>query len=172
MFMKYCYACGHPLIVQWLEHEGEIPYCPHCKSYRFSIFNTAVSMIALNPLQDKILMIQQYHRKHNILVAGYVNKTESAEEALVREMKEEIGRDVIKHRYMRSEYFQSSNTLILNFAVTLDSEDLCDVSNWEVDSAKWFTFAQAKESVLANSLAQRFLLYFMERYEANPTTFF
>ena len=55
--MKYCSTCGHPLIVKELEHEGMIPFCEHCKEYRFPIFNTAVSMVVLNPQKDKILLI-------------------------------------------------------------------------------------------------------------------
>ena len=48
---------------------------------------------------SKILLIQQYGKARNILVAGYVNKGESAEEAVVREVKEETGLTVVDYRF-------------------------------------------------------------------------
>ena len=170
--MKHCFECGQKLVMKELEHEGMTPYCTSCKEFRFPIFNTAVSMVVVNPSEDKILLIQQYGRASNILVAGYVNKEESAENALIREMKEEIGRDVIKYRFMKSEYFPKSNTLIWNFAVMIDSEDLSDVSEWEVDKATWFSFEEAKQCVKHDSLAERFLYYFFKKYEKKTGNFF
>lgn len=170
--MKYCYECGHELEDRELEHEGMVPYCSKCAAYRFPIFNTAVSMVVLNPSQDKILLIQQYGRSSNILVAGYVNKGESAEEAVIRELKEEIGRDVIAYRFLKSSYFTPSNTLICNFAVVIDQESLDDVSDWEVDHAQWYTFEEAKTAVKQASLAQKFLFNFFRLYEKEPVFFF
>ena len=47
------------------------------------------------PKKDKILLIQQYGHKDNILIAGYVTKGENAKQALFREIKEETGLPVI-----------------------------------------------------------------------------
>lgn len=170
--MKYCYECGQKLEVKELEHEGIIPYCSKCEAFRFPIFNTAVSMVVLNPKRNKILMIQQYGKANNILVAGYVDKGESAEEAIRREIKEEIGRNVHKHRYLKTEYFLKSNTLIWNFAVVIDSEDLSNVSAWEVDKAAWFDFKDAAKCVKQDSLAQRFLQNFLYEYQTKTEAFF
>lgn len=170
--MKYCYECGQRLRVKELEHEGMVPFCDSCRKFRFPIFSTAISMVTLNPKRDKILMIQQYGKPNNILVAGYVNKEECAEDALVREMKEEIGRKVVQYRFLRSEYFPKTNTLIFNFAVVIDSESLDAVSTWEVDQAAWFTFDEARAAVKPASLAQRFLLNFLSVYEHDGEHFF
>lgn len=170
--MNYCYECGHKLVMKELEHEGRIPFCTSCRQFRFPIFSTAISMVTLNPKRDKLLMIQQYGKPNNILVAGYVNKEESAEDALVREMQEEIGRKVLQYRFLKSEYFPKTNTLIFNFAVIIDSESLEDVSDWEVDQAAWFTFEEAKAAVKPASLAQRFFLNFLSVYEKDPENFF
>lgn len=159
--MNYCNICGTKLKPKELEHEGIIPFCEKCHEFRFPSFNCAVSMIVLNPHKDKILLIQQYGKKRNILVAGYVNQKESLEEALVRELKEEIGRNATEYHYMKSEYFAKSNTVICNFVVVADDESLQDVSEWEIDDANWFSFEEAKNQVAQGSLAQRFLLYFL-----------
>lgn len=160
--MKYCEHCGNELILKNIEKEGQIPYCSFCDKLYFPLFNTAVSMIALNPRKDKILLIKQYGKERNILVAGYVNKTENVEETLCREMKEEIGRKVVSYRYMKSSYYEKTNTLMLNFAVVLDSEVL-DIDQEEVDEACWYSFEEAKKHIAQDSLAQEFLLNFLDK---------
>lgn len=160
--MKHCYECGTKLTEKLLEGEGTIPYCETCQKFRFPIFNTAVIMVIFNPTKDKILLIQQYGRSRNILVAGYVNRGESAEHAVAREVMEEVGLRVVECTFNKSEYFEKSNTLMLNFVCVVDSEDLSHMTD-EVDRAKWFTVEEAKENIFHGSLAEKFLLSILEK---------
>lgn len=155
--MNYCYECGTRLIEKELENEGIIPYCTKCGQYRFPIYSTAVSMIVQNPSRDKILLIKQYSKPDYVLVAGYINKGESAENAVIREVREEIGLDVKELKFNKSEYFKPTNTLMLNFLCVAESESLSALNTDEVDFAKWFLFDDAKNNIKKNSLAQRFL---------------
>jgi len=161
--MDYCMQCGTKLEKKWLESEGkEIPYCPTCKDYRFPVFNTAVSMIVMNEDKDKILLIRQYGRDSYILVAGYVNQGEDAETAVKREVKEELGLDVKTLHFNRSHYFAPSNTLMLNFTVTVAGTLN---PNEEIDSYEIFTIEEARKNIRRPSLAQAFLDgYFDEKY--------
>ncbi|WP_254075559.1 NAD(+) diphosphatase [Paenibacillus tritici] len=130
--------------------------------FRFPVFSTAISTAVLNRELDRILLIQQYTRKDYILLAGYVNKGENAEAALVREVKEEAGLEVIAYEYMRSQYFAPSNTLMLNFISVADTEDLSAMSD-ELDHAAWFTLEEAAEAILQGSLAESFLLTIIDK---------
>lgn len=159
--MKYCIECGTQLVEKECNGEGKIPYCNHCNQFRFPQFNVAVSMEVLNPQKDKVLLIQQYGKQNNILVAGYVNKGENSEAAVVREVKEEIGLDVVEYQFMKSEFFEPSNTLMLNYMCVVEKEDLTGVTE-EVDKAQWFSIEEAVEHILPNSLAEKFLLNFIE----------
>ena len=89
--MKHCMQCGSELVLKELKDEGMVPYCPTCKDFRFPVFNVAVSMVILNETKDETLLIKQYGKDSYILVAGYVNKGEDAEDAVIREVKEEMG---------------------------------------------------------------------------------
>ena len=159
--MKYCYECGNKLINKELENEGIIPYCEKCGEYRFPIFSTAVSMIVENQDKTKILLIQQYGKKNNVLVAGYINKGENAEAAVIREVMEETGLKVKTLHLNKSEYFKNTNTLMLNYSCTVESESLEHLNTVEVDEAQWFTHEQAVENIKKNSLAERFLLNYL-----------
>ena len=162
--MNYCIECGTKLKLKYLEHEGEIPYCESCGEFRFPVFSTAVSMIVLNPEGNKMLLIKQYGRDDYILTAGYVNKGENAESAVCREIKEELGVGTLSLKFNRSSYFEKSNTLIFNFTAVIESEQLS--TNHEVDSFAWFTFGEAAENVKKNSLAQSFVLDFLNGYKS------
>ncbi len=161
MDMNYCMHCGTKLTKRFLDTEGDTPYCPSCEEYRFPVFNTAVSMIVLNPSKDKILLIQQYGRPHNILVAGYINKGENAEHAAIREIGEEIGLDITSAHINRTQYFEPSNTLMINFTCIAATDDLSEI-NSEVDHAEWYSFEDAVNQIKENSLAKFFLVKYID----------
>lgn len=157
--MEYCYSCGEKLISKECFNcgvsDGIFPYCPKCNEFRFPFFNSAVSMVIFNKNYSKTLLIKQYGRDWNILVAGYVNKGETLEEALLRELNEETGLLAIEYKFNASKYYEKSNSLINNFIVGVQSEKF--TLNSEVDFAKWYTIDEAKEVVYRNSLAEYFL---------------
>ena len=165
--MKYCMQCGTKLRPRFLEGEGEIPYCDTCADYRFPVFNTAVSMIVTNEDRSRILLIKQYSRPTYILVAGYVNKGEDAEHAVVREVKEEMGLEVISVHFNRSHYFKPSNTLMLNFTAVVKGDN--PHPNREIDSYAWFSPEEAGKNVRTPSLAGDFVQgYLTGHYEFTP----
>ena len=157
--MKYCYKCGNKLIEKECFNcgisDGYFPYCNYCQEFRFPFFNVAVSSIIYNKTLSKILLIKQYNRQNNILVAGYVNKSETLEQALIREIKEEVNLNIINYQYNESKYFEKSNSLICNFITIADNENYT-LTN-EVDSAKWFLIKEAEKEIMPNSLAKYFL---------------
>lgn len=160
--MKYCYECGTKLIYKELEHEGLISFCTSCNQFRFPIYSTAVSMIVMNSDMSKILLIKQYNKDRFILVAGYINKGESAEDACIRELKEETSLDAIKLIFNKTEYFEKSNTLMINFGVIVGDEFV--IKNYEIDSYEWFDIDDARINIAKNSLASKFLDNFYQNH--------
>lgn len=153
---KYCQECGTALTEKYLENEGMIPFCPKCNQYRFPMYNVAVSMIVVNKMTGKILLIKQYGRPFFILVAGYVNRTESLEHAAIREIKEETGMTVVSIKFNRTRFFEPSNTLMCNFTAFVEDDSELSVNN-EVDSYCWFSKDEARENIKPESLAAYFL---------------
>lgn len=154
--MNHCMQCGARLISRWHpSEERDIPYCEQCGDYRFPVFNAAVSMIVTDARQERIVLIRQYGRPAYILVAGYINRGEDAEHAAAREVKEELGLTAAKVCFNRSHFFEPSNTLMLNFTVTV--EDTGAVPNEEVDAFRWFSREEALATIKPGSLAKAFL---------------
>ena len=161
MSEKYCQVCGSELIDKELEGEGRVPFCPACNEFRFPMYNVAVSMIVINKKTDKILLIKQYGRDVYILVAGYVNRGEQLEHAVVRELKEETGMTASQIRFNRTKFFEPSNTLMCNFTVYVDSDSELS-TNKEIDSFNWFAFDDARKNIKPGSLAAEFLNAYLD----------
>lgn len=155
MEMNYCMRCGAKLTLRELRGEGMTPYCENCGDYRFPVFSTAVSMVTTNPERTRILLITQYGKPYFVLPAGYVNKGEAAEHAVRRELGEELGLEPLSMRFLSSHYYEPSETLMLNFAVTVPERD--PEPNWEIDSWRWFEMDKALDSVRPGGLASRLL---------------
>ena len=160
---KCCPECGEKLIELELENEGLVPYCKSCKEYRFPMYNVAVSMITVDINTNKILLIQQYQKKFNILVAGYVNLGEGLEDAVKRELSEEVNLVPIKVEFNTSKYYPNSNTLMCNFIAYIKDIEFLKI-NREVDTYNWYTKSDALENIKPESLAKYFYLEFLKKY--------
>ena len=158
---RFCTKCGTAFETRELEGEGMVQFCPKCNEYHFPVFKTACSMIVVDPKAKKILLIKQYGRDSYILVAGYVNRGEDAEQTVAREILEETGLVAKKITFNRSKYFERSNTLMLNWAAEI--EDAAALKpNSEVDSYHWFTFEEARKNIRDCSLALWFLNSYLD----------
>jgi len=157
--MEYCYNCGTKLELKHLEHEGMIPFCNKCNKFIFPIFNAAVSMIICDKDEKNILLIKQYSTNFYRFVAGYINKGESAEEAVYREILEEVGLKPIKIKPLKTSYYEKSNTLMYNYLAICD--DINVVTNYEIDEYKWFPIEEAKEALKDAKLAYEFFSYYL-----------
>ncbi len=158
---SYCPACGAKLTERPLAGEGMVPYCDVCADYRFPKYNVAVSMVVTDEKTGRILLIQQYGRPSYVLVAGYVNRGEQAEQAVVREIREETGMTVTRLRFNRTKFFAPSNTLMVNFTAYVSDAPALH-ANEEIDRWSWFTPEQARENIRPGSLAQEFLNAYLD----------
>ena len=163
MIEKHCRECGAALIEKELKNEGVVPFCPECGEFRFPMYNVAVSMIVVNHQTKQILLIQQYGKPYYVLVAGYVNRTESLENAVVREIKEETGMTVSEIRFNRTRFFERSNTLMCNFTAFIENDAELH-TNEEIDSFAWFSFDEARKNIRPNSLAAYFLNTYLDEW--------
>ncbi|MBR7013328.1 MAG: NUDIX domain-containing protein [Prevotella sp.] len=157
---KHCPECGALLTEKALEGEGIVPWCEQCEAFRFPMYNVAVSLIVINEQNGKVLLVKQYGRPHYILVAGYVNRGETAEHAVCRELKEEMGLTAHRIAFNRTSFFEPSNTLMCNFtAYVADDHELH--TNNEIDAYDWFTPDEARRHIRPDSLAEWFLNAFL-----------
>ncbi len=152
----YCRECGEKLTLRFCENEGLIPYCAKCRSYMFPQFPVAVSMVVTNRAQDKILLAKHVEDEDFILFAGYVKKGENAEKTIPREIKEELGLNVVKAKYMSSRYHAPKEILMLNFIVVVEEQQI-KIKQDEIAEARWCTPEEALQLIRKGTTAEFFL---------------
>lgn len=155
MKLNYCPVCGEKLALR--PHPSEPPtlWCPRCEDWRFPLFSAAVSVILLDKSGERMLLIRQYGEPDPVLPAGYVDKGESAEEAVVREIREELGMTALAPRFLGSHYYAPSETLMLNFLAYTEEETARP--NAEVDGWEWVPAREARALVKPGGLAETLL---------------
>ena len=123
----------------------------------FPEFPIAVSMVVTNRAQDKILLAKHVDDEDFILFAGYIKKGENAEKTIPREIKEELGLDVVKAKYMSSRYHSKKEVLMLNFIVVVEDKPI-KLKEDEVSEARWCTPDEALRLIRKNTTAEFFLV--------------
>lgn len=153
--MKYCSECGTKLVMKENGIDGLVPYCPHCRKFRFTKFSSAISAIIFNPAKDKVLLLKQYGNPAYILLSGYINPGENAKQTLKREMWEEAKLQVAQFHYNDNAYFAAHDVLIHNYAVVATSEQLNP--NNEIDRYAWVPVDEVLDQIMPHSLAKSFV---------------
>ena len=112
MHFTFCPHCGSKLIKKEIGDEGLIPYCINCKVPLWDMFTTSIITAVVNEFDEVALIRQDYvTTSAYVCIAGIMKPGESAEETVIREVKEEIGQDVYKLEF----YFRLLLYIIIMF---------------------------------------------------------
>lgn len=142
MHYKYCPECGAKLIDKAAGDDGLVPYCRACRQYWFDSFASCVIVMVVNERREIALLRQSYiSDKYETFVAGFMTPGETAEQAAVREVKEELGLTVENLEYGGTHWFEKRQQLMHAFIGYVRSGDF--VLSTEVDAATWVPFAEA-----------------------------
>lgn len=136
MRYKYCPQCGEKLTERQAGDEGSVPYCEICKRFWFDTFGSCSIVLVANEFNEIALLRQGYlSDKYASFVSGYIAVGESAEETAIREVKEEIGVDLISIEYAGTYWFAKNELLMHGF---IGRAKKCELTlSKEVDSAEW-----------------------------------
>ncbi|MBQ8173658.1 MAG: NAD(+) diphosphatase [Mailhella sp.] len=111
--------------------------CPQCGAVEYPSIPPSV----LTAVTDgNRLLLTRYNRpgaSRYVLVAGYVEAGETAEQAAIREVLEETGVRIKNLRYLGSQPWGLSGTLSLAFAAELDGSDKIICDQEELAEALW-----------------------------------
>lgn len=116
MRFQYCPLCGSKLIVKNLHDDENVKYCNTCNKPYFDSFNTCVIVLALNEDNEVCVIKQSYgDTQKNVLIAGFINIFERAEDACIREVQEEIAHEVLEVEYINSYPQITKDNLMLGY---------------------------------------------------------
>jgi len=155
---RFCGACGAPLE----RHPAERAMrCPSCELAVYPRINPVV--ITRVTKGDRILLVHKAGAAVPFwsLVAGFVEAGESLEDAVAREVKEEVGLRVVNIRYAASQPWPFPNNLMLGFTADYAGGEIRPDSV-EISEAGWFGRDKLPPIPSRFSIARRLIDAFIE----------
>lgn len=135
---RFCSVCGAELIDHEME---EARFCPVCSTLFFPKISPAV--ITLIKRDDGRILLaynRKFRHKCYSLIAGFVEAGESAEDAVRREVREEVGLEIKNIQYKYSQSWPFPDSLMLGFTaeyasgeITPDGEEIADAGFYSID---------------------------------------
>ncbi len=154
---RYCGACGSPLREA---PEERALVCGHCGLTIYPAILPAVIVAVTDG--DRLLLARNARGawRHPSLIAGYVEVGETAEQAVQREVMEEVGLRVKNIRYAASQPWGFSQSLMLGFTAELSGLPAIRLQESELSEAHWFT----REEIPKNDSTASIAFDLMERF--------
>jgi NAD+ diphosphatase len=135
---QFCGRCGEQMRVDTRERAMR---CDPCATTNFP--RIAPCIIVLVTRGEELLLAHNanFPRPMYSTLAGFIEAGETAEETLVREVREEVGVEVRNLRYFQSQSWPFPNQLMLGFFAEYAGGDIvCD--QVEIDDAQWFHYRE------------------------------
>jgi len=133
---RFCGRCAHPTVH---DDKERMMRCPACGNMIFPKIAPA-AIIALTH-GDKLMLSKYANRTFTRygLLAGFIEIGETAEEAVAREVMEEVSLKVKNVRYYKSQPWGVAGNLSVGYFCDLDGEDeAVTLDETELASAEWF----------------------------------
>lgn len=145
---RFCGYCGQPT---QSEESGHMRQCTHsdCQKLHFPRTDPVVIMLVEYQPQEgpAVCLLANHTRSPDNLVstlAGFVDPGESLEEAVIREVKEEVGLTVKSVEYIASQPWPFPSSLMLGFYAKVTDDKLALDAD-EIASANWYSAEQVSQ---------------------------
>lgn len=131
---RYCGVCASPM------QQSSKELCFHCPSCGFAAYpRVSPAMMVLIKRDNEILLARHsaYAQSRYTALAGFVEAGESIEEAIHREVLEEVGLHVRDLRYFGSQSWPFPHSLMIAYTAEYAGGEL-RIQEDELDDARWF----------------------------------
>ena len=132
---RFCGRCGAKTEH---DHRERMMRCPNCGNMIFPRIAPAVIIGVTDG--DRLVMSKYANRNYTrfALLAGFIEIGETAEEAVAREVMEEVGLKVKNIRYYGSQPWGIAGNLSIGYFCDLDGEDTIRIDENELSEAGWY----------------------------------
>lgn len=132
---QYCGRCGAPTAASTTER---VRICPACGQAHYP--RIAPVVMALVRDGDRVLLARspRFPPGRHSAIAGFVEAGESLEQALAREVREEVGIEIANPRYFSSQSWPFPHSLMIAFHCDYAGGEI-RVDPAEIESAEWFS---------------------------------
>jgi NAD+ diphosphatase len=155
----FCGRCGAPLRTKTNERAKE---CPICGQLHFP--RLAPAIIVLVERGRELLLARSRHFLPGMysVLAGFVEPGETLEEAVVREVREEVALTVKDIKYFYSQPWPFPHSLMIGFTATYAGGEI-SLSDEEIEDAGWFTVDNLPTIPGKISIARKLIDWFVAK---------
>lgn len=156
---RFCGRCGKPTTQDSFDFARVCGVC----SLRFYP-RISPCMIVLVTRGDELLLAH-HHRASRVMyttLAGFVEAGEGVEDCIRREIREEVGVEVGKLDYFRSQPWPFPHQLMLGFYAEYASGDI-NIDATEIIDAKWFRYDELPQIPAIATVAGQLITHYVER---------
>ena len=135
---RYCGRCGTPTLPVRTER---VRRCPNCELHAYPRVSPAIIVLVTRGEHDEQALLAWGTRRQQQFystLAGFVEAGETLEEALVREIREEVGIDVRDVTYFGSQAWPFPHQLMIGYRARHAGGELV-LQESEIRDARWFT---------------------------------
>lgn len=156
---RFCGRCAAPMEFSQIERSL---CCKKCGLIKYPNITPAV-IVAITD-KNKILLTRYSDRPYKklSLVAGFVEIGETLEDALKREVMEEVGLKVKNLRYFKSQPWAFSQSILMGFFAELDGSPSVKIDTKELSEATWFLREEIPPSEAPLSLTNEMIEVFRQ----------
>ncbi len=157
---RFCGRCGFATELKENERAKE---CPECRHVIFPRISPAI--IVMIEKEDRILLARSPHFRSGMysIIAGFVEPGESAEEAVAREVMEEVGISIKNIRYFGSQPWPYPDSFMIGFTAEFAEGDI-EVDGVEIEDADWYTKDEIPNVPGTDSISGQLIRYFIDRH--------
>lgn len=156
---QFCGQCGTPTKTSLIERAKE---CPRCGLLHFPRLSPAI--IVLVEHGQELLLARSRHFLPGMysVLAGFVEPGETLEEAVAREVKEEVGLTVKEIKYFGSQPWPFPHSLMVGFTAKYHGGEI-SLQDPEIEDAGWFTADNLPTLPGKISIARKLIDWFVEK---------
>ena len=145
----FCGVCGHPNLLRSAGHRMK---CSNEECARESFPRIDPAIIVLVTHKDSCLLGRnaKWPQRHFSTLAGFVEPGESLEDAVVREVYEEVQLHLENIRYVSSQPWPFPASAMCGFYAEATNRD--SGNSEEVEETRWFTVDSLTQAVLENEV--------------------
>jgi NAD+ diphosphatase len=166
MTHQFCGKCGLLLKTSQTERAKE---CPKCGLLHFP--RLAPAIIVLVERGKELLLARSRHFMPGMysVLAGFVEPGESLEEAVVREVREEVGISVKNIKYFGNQPWPFPHSLMIGFTATYAGGKI-SLDDSEIEDAGWFTADNLPHIPGRISIARKLIDWFIDKQGGHLTS--
>jgi len=162
---QFCGRCGIRMKTRPIERAKE---CPQCGLLHFPRLSPAIIVLIERDNQLLLARSRRFATPMYSVLAGFVEPGESLEEAVVREVREEVGLSLKDIRYFGSQPWPFPHSLMVGFTATYASGEI-SLDETEIEDAGWFSVENLPPIPGKISIARKLIDWFIAKHsKAQP----